>query len=211
MSDLRAGYDLVAATYAARIAGELAHKPFDRDILARFAAMTAGGRVLDAGCGPGHVAAHLRALGADIAGLDLSPAMIEQARSLHPGIPFTSGSMTELPADGDLAGIVAFYSIIHIPRDAHAAMFANWRAALRPGGHLLVAFHLGEADRHVDELWGHAVSIDFLFFTREEIESRLTESGFALVESHERPPYPEVEAETRRAYILAQLNSTQTP
>src|SRR5262245_62949120 len=118
---LPAGYDRVATEYADHIAGELSHKPFDRDLLTRFAQLV-DGPILDAGCGPGHVARFLADHGADVRGLDLSPAMVAQASALNPDIAFTIGSMTELPEDGGLGGIVAFYSIIHIPRELQVAM-----------------------------------------------------------------------------------------
>lgn len=204
-ADLREGYDRLAPEYTTRIADELAHKPFDRELLDRFASETRGkGTVLDAGCGPGHVAQYLHKRGVTVSGLDLSAGMIEHARALHPGVDFAQGSMVELSAESALAGIVALYSIIHIPRDEQSAMFTSWQRALRPGGLILVAFHLGETDRHIEELWGHHVSLDFLFFTREEIEKRLVDAGLSNVESHEREPYPDIEVETRRAYILAQ-------
>jgi len=206
--NLESSYDQIAPVYAEHIAGELVHKPFDRDILERFGTLVGdGGGVLDLGCGPGHVSRFLADQGIAITGVDLSGCMIDEARRFHPDLSFTQGSMLELEFIGEIAGIVAFYSIIHIPRNQQAVMFANWHNALEPGGFLLLSFHIGEADRHLDELWGEPVSLDFLFFGREEIERRLQEAGFVILESHERDPYPRVEAETRRCYILTQRPS----
>jgi SAM-dependent methyltransferase len=65
--------------------------------------------VSDAGCGPGHVTAHLRKLGLDAFGIDLSPAMIDVARREHPELRFEVGSMTDLElADASVAGLLAF-------------------------------------------------------------------------------------------------------
>jgi ubiquinone/menaquinone biosynthesis C-methylase UbiE len=65
-----------------------------------------GGTVADVGCGPGRITAHLRQLGVDALGIDLSPAMIEVARRDHPGLRFEVGSMTDLAlADASLAGL----------------------------------------------------------------------------------------------------------
>jgi trans-aconitate methyltransferase len=51
---IRACYDAVAREYAERFAGELAHKPLDRELLNRFASVVRGrGDVYDLGCGPG--------------------------------------------------------------------------------------------------------------------------------------------------------------
>jgi ubiquinone/menaquinone biosynthesis C-methylase UbiE len=200
----RASYDRVAAEYARRMNDELEHKPLERKLLAEFAAGTPG-RIADVGCGPGHVAAFMREQGADVMGLDLSPAMIEQAKALHPDVNFEVGDMRALPvADGSLSGIVALYSLIHIPRAEVVAVLRDFRRALQPGARLLVGFHIGEEIRHSEEWWGEPVNLDFIFFTTAEMAGYLDTAGFTLEETIEREPYPEVEVATRRAYLLAQ-------
>ena len=203
--DTSGSYDRVAAEYAARIAGELAHKPLDRALLDRFAALVAGrGLVADLGCGPGHVAAYLHERGVDAVGVDLSPGMVEEARRLHPDMEFRTGDMRSLDvADGALAGIVAFYSIIHIPRGEVVATLGGWWRALRPGGWLLLAFHIGDHVVRLEEWWDRPVALDFYFFQVDEMEGSLGEAGFTAVETVEREPYPDVEAQTRRAYLYA--------
>lgn len=74
---------------------------------------------------------------------------------------------------------------------------------MQPGGLLLMAFHIGEGIVHLDEWWGHSVSVDFAFFERDEMEGYLREANFLIEDSIERPPYPEVEYPSRRAYIFA--------
>ena len=74
-------------------------------------------------------------------------------------------------------------------------------------GWLLLSFHMGTKDQHRDELWGVPVDIDFLFFSPEEIEQRLVDAGFEIVECLERDPYVGVEVETRRCYILARTRN----
>ncbi|MET0398137.1 MAG: class I SAM-dependent methyltransferase [Longimicrobiaceae bacterium] len=203
--DVRASYDRVAGEYARRIAGELAHKPLDRELLDRFAGRVRGaGSVADLGCGPGHVARYLADRGVDAFGLDLSPAMVEQARELQPGVPFRVGDVTALDApDGEWAGAVAYYSLIHLPRGIVAAALREVARALRPGAPLLVAFHVGDETRRMDEWWGHPVRLDFVFFGVDEMAGWLREAGFAVEDATEREPYPGVEAPTRRAYLLA--------
>ena len=203
--DVRASYDRVPGEYARRIAGELAHKPLDRELLDRFADRVRGaGPVADLGCGPGHVARYLADRGVDVFGLDLSPAMVERARQLHPGVQFRVGDVTALDApDGAWAGALAYYSLIHLPRGAMAAALREVARALRPGAPLLVAFHAGDETRRMDEWWGHPVRLDFVFFAVDEMAGYLGEAGFAVEAAAERGPYPDVEAPTRRAYLLA--------
>ena len=187
------------------MADELDDKPFDREILTRFAEeLRDRGRVVDIGCGPGQIAGFLASHGVDASGIDLSPGMIEQARALHPSLRFGVCDMRATGLeDESLAGITAFYSIIHIPRDEVVSVLAEFRRVLRPDGRLLVAFHLGRKVDHLGEWWGREVSIDFVFFEREEMESNLRSAGFAIQDAREREPYPDVEAQTRRGYLLA--------
>ena len=71
--------------------------------------------------------------------------MIEVARREHPGLRFEVGSMTDLDlADGSVTGLLAFYSLIHIPDDEIATVLAHFRRVLRPGGPLLLGFHVGD-------------------------------------------------------------------
>jgi SAM-dependent methyltransferase len=201
----RAGYDAVAEEYAQQFYGELAHKPLDRALLATLAEMTRGrGPVADIGCGPGQVARYLHERGAEAMGIDLSPAMIEQARRLSPEIRFQTGDMLRLPlAESSLAGIVAFYTIIHIPPADVPRAFEEFRRVLRPEGLLLLSFHVGEEKVHRDEWWDHPVSLDFQFYRSEQLIGMLEAAGFTVEVTLERRPYVEVEHPSRRGYLLA--------
>jgi ubiquinone/menaquinone biosynthesis C-methylase UbiE len=64
--------------------------------------------------------------------------MVAPARRSNPGLRFEEGSMTALDLpDGALGGIVAMYSIIHIPRERLPEVFAEFHRVLAPGGHRL--------------------------------------------------------------------------
>jgi hypothetical protein len=70
-----------------------------------------------------------------------------------------------------------------------------------------VAFHVGEQVLHFDELWGQNVFIDFYLFRSSAVADALRSAGFEVEKIIERDPYPDVEAQTRRAYILASLKT----
>lgn len=201
----RNSYDRVAHEYARRIFDELQHKPLDRELLDQFAAAVRDvGPACDMGCGPGHVARYLHERGVDVCGVDLSAEMIAQARRLVPGVAFRPGDMLRLEEpDETWAGIVAFYSLIHIPRSDMSQALGELRRALRPGGVLLVAFHIGDDTVHRDELWGTAVHLDFLVFHSDEMASLLRAAGFTIDAVVEREPYPDIEHQSRRGYIFA--------
>jgi SAM-dependent methyltransferase len=204
-SKTSASYDAVADAYTAHLYHELAHKPLDREWLARFA-RSAGqyGPICDLGCGPGHVARYLHEQGAQVLGMDLSPRMVTLARQFADEIEFRVGNMVELAVDNEVwGGIVAFYAIIHVPRASiDTAMREFWRV-LRPGGEILLAFHVGDETRHFDTFMEQPVFLDFIFYPRAWIEERLQAAGFEILESIERDHYEGFEVATRRAYIHA--------
>ncbi len=210
---VRASYDAATDAYVDRVHGELRHKPLDRALLTAFAEQLQeefgdGASVCDAGCGPGHVGAFLASLGVAVTGIDLSPAMVARARALHPALSFEVGSMTALTAgDGRWQGAIAFYSIIHLTSDAEVrAALGEFHRTLADRGLLLVAVHLGEqgdATVHADEMLGVAVDMEFRFFDLEHLTADITAAGFEVLARLVRSPYPDVEVQTSRGYVLA--------
>ena len=181
---VRTAYDTVAAAYADRYGDALADLPLSRAMLAAFAELVrgGGGPVADLGCGPGHVTAHLGALGVPAFGLDLSPAMVRLARRAYPHLGFQAGSLTALPlADGVLGGILSWWSIVHTPPELLPVVFAEFRRALAPGGHLLLGFHVGDGHRRLERPYGHDVVLDKYYFPPDRIADLLAEAGLVVV------------------------------
>jgi SAM-dependent methyltransferase len=203
---VRENYDRIAEEYARRLFRELDGKPLDRELLRRFADAVRGhGPVCDMGCGPGHVARLLRDGRVHVFGLDLSPQMVAQARHLNPHIEFREGNILKLELeDGSLAGIIAFYAIVNIPPQSLPIAFAEMHRVLKPGGLLLLSFHIGEEVIRPEELWGNRVSMEFYKLQPERIQRLLTHAAFVIEDIVERDPYaPDVEFQSRRAYVFA--------
>lgn len=203
--DIRASYDSAASAYAEHLFNELEQKPLDKHLLNRFAETVRGqGRAADLGCGPGHVSKYLSEQDVDVIGIDLSPEMVRCATRLCPGVEFQTGDMKslDLPAES-LAGIVAFYSIVHFDPSDLDAVFRECRRVLKPGGSMLLAFHIGDEAVHVDDLWGSPVNLDFRFHLPSDVINRLRSADLIVTESVEREPYKGVEYPSRRSYLFA--------
>lgn len=149
-------YDRVAAQYTETFFNELSRKPFDRDLLDIFAeCVRQQGLVGDLGCGPGHVARYLKDRDVDVCGIDLSAAMIAGASQRNPDIPFHQGDMRALAnAAGAFAGIVAFYSLIHLQRSEILPTLQGLHRVLQPQAPLLLAFHGGAGEVYTDNWFG---------------------------------------------------------
>ncbi|GIH05599.1 methyltransferase [Rhizocola hellebori] len=148
LNDTRNSYDAIAESYADEtrdLLDRLLHVRAGVVLFSELVRAIGGGPVADIGCGPGHTTALLQELGTDAFGIDLSPAMIEIARREHPGARFEVGSMTDLDlADESLAGVLAWWSLIHIPDEAMPGVLEQFHRILQPGGVLAVGFHVGE-------------------------------------------------------------------
>jgi SAM-dependent methyltransferase len=151
LADTRTSYDTVAVSYSDQVREALGGEPYLRAALALFAEAVrdfGGGSVVDVGCGPGHITAHLHNLGVDAFGIDVSPGMVGVARREHPELRFEVGSMTALDlADASLAGALAFWSLIHVPDGEVPTVLDGLKRALRPGAPLLIGFHVGDESR----------------------------------------------------------------
>lgn len=130
-------YDTAAREYANTFSGEHEKKPKDREILQRFYQAIGDRRpVWDFGCGPGQTAKYLQNLGMEVPGLDLSEIMLQQARAIHPGIHFRKGNILELAFDSNsIAGVVAFYAIVHFAEEQVGIAFREVLRVLQPGGY----------------------------------------------------------------------------
>jgi SAM-dependent methyltransferase len=151
------------------------------------------------------VAAYLAERGVEVSALDLSAAMVDEAKRLFPSLQAVVGDMLDLPyADGSLAGAVSFYSIIHFDDAQLATCFGEMARVLKPGGVAALAFHVGDEVVHREQWWDMPVVLDARFLPVELVTRLLGEAGLDVESVEQREPYaPAVEYQSRRAYIVA--------
>ena len=192
---VRASYDEVAADYVAVAEGAFPGDLIGRALLAVFAdrvrAADAAAPVLDLGCGPGHVTAHLAALGLRARGVDLSKRMVELARGAHPALRFDEGDMTDLDLEPEsLGGVLLWFATHHLRPEWLPGVFATCARALRPGGTLLLGTHVGAGEHtRPSQAYGtHPVSYESFLRPVEELDGLLAEAGLRVTSvTAERP------------------------
>ena len=183
--ETRTAYDADAEAYATKVDGLLEQNPSLRAGLALFADLVrevGGGPVVDVGCGPGYVTRHLQGLGLDAFGVDLSPEMVALARRDHAGIRFDVGDMTDLDLpDRSVAGALAFWSLIHVPDGLVPIALAELRRITRPGGPILIGFHVGDGVRTTTEGYsGRPIKVDSYRRRPARVADWLREAGFRI-------------------------------
>ncbi|MFY1635608.1 class I SAM-dependent methyltransferase [Solwaraspora sp. WMMB335] len=196
LSATRDSYDSIVGEYVEGVKTALDEAPLDRAMLGMFAELvrsTGNITVADVGCGPGRVTVLLAGHGLDAFGVDLSPGMIGYARQAYPGLRFEVGSMLDLDLpDGGLGGLLAYFSIIHLPWQRRPAAFAEFHRVLVSGGYLMLVFQIGDDIRHRDEFEGKQIDLCFHRQRPAEVARLLTEAGFlVLVTVEQTPPTPD--------------------
>ncbi|MDQ3022376.1 MAG: class I SAM-dependent methyltransferase [Bacteroidota bacterium] len=204
-------YDKAAEEYAKKFIDELSHKPFDRMVLKNFAQENKkenndGNLTADLGCGPGQTTKYLYECGIkNIIGIDISPGMIKQAKSIHKKIKFETGNMLELKySDKYFSSVIAFYAIVNFTYEQVKTAFKEINRVLKLNGQFLFSFHIGEENIHMETFLEKDVEINFYFFKTEKIIDMLEETGFKIITAAERFPHADVEYPSKRAYILCE-------
>jgi SAM-dependent methyltransferase len=139
VSELRQAWDENAAAWIAwsRAPGHDSYWRFHRDLFLEIVPPRSG-RILDLGCGEGRLARDLAALGHDVVGVDLSPAMVAAAREAAPEMELHVADAAALPfEDGSFGLVVAFMSLQDVD-DLRGAIREAARV-LAPGGRLCLA------------------------------------------------------------------------
>ncbi len=176
---VEAGYDALVDRYGTW-ADATVDEGRDRLMAELTARLPEGARVLDLGCGSGLPSTRILAERYAVTGIDLSAGQLAAARRNVPHAAFVQGDIAtiELPA-GSWDAVTAFYSLTHVPRSEHAAVFDRVGRWLVPGG-LFVAT-LGARD---DPDWtGEWLGRPMFFSSHDPDTNRslLAAAGFELL------------------------------
>lgn len=174
-----AGYDRMAQQYAAW-ASETHDDARDRMTAELVGRLANGAAVLDLGCGSGLPSTAILAQRFNVTGVDISPSQIALARRHVGEATLLVGDMTQLHLPvRSFDAITAFYSIAHVPREEHAALFRNVTRWLKPGGYFLASLSAaGDPGWHGQWL---GVSMFFSGFDSGTNARMLLDLGLTLV------------------------------
>ena len=181
MANVTEAYSRRAAEYTELLGSMEAVHASDRQLIDSWAD-TVTGRILDAGCGPGHWTNYLAGRGLEAQGIDLVPAFIGHARSTYPDVPFGVGSIDEIDEpDDSLVGVMSWYSTIHHRPSRISEPIAEFARVLHPGGGLVLGFFDGPTIEEFD----HAVTPAYRW-PACDLHDLLEANGFEVIETHRR-------------------------
>ena len=175
---VKAGYNTIAGRYLATRTRDSEDVRLLDELTKR---LSEDAKVLDAGCGAGLPISQMLSGKFEVTGVDFSEAQIELAKKNVPDATFICQDMTQLDfPENTFDGICSYYAIIHIPREEHQPLFANFYRMLKPGGVALLCLGAEDVVDDIDEnflgtrmYWSHYDSETYLKI--------LNECGFTII------------------------------
>lgn len=167
----------------------------DRQVIEPWA-QTVRSRILDVGSGTGRWSGHLTALGHEVDGIEPAAHFVDIARRNYPAVPFRLASINELESsDEQWAGVLAWYSLIHMDGDELPAALATLRRLLDENGSILLSFFTGPRFAEI----GHPATTAYLW-PMETMTRAVEQAGFEVTEQHAKTGSP-------HAYLIARTSS----
>jgi len=175
---VKEGYNAIANRYLAERTRDSEDVRLLNDFMER---LPVNAIVLDAGCGAGIPISQKLSERFQVKGVDFSEAQIELAKKNVPNAAFLCEDMTKLTfPEHSFDGITSYYAIIHIPREEHQALLANFHRMLKPGGIALLCLGAEHSVEDIDEnylgarmYWSH--------YDTETYLKMLDECGFSIL------------------------------
>ncbi len=144
--------------------------------------------VLDAGCGTGRVAIELARRGVDVVGVDLDPAMLEQARAKAPEVAWVHGDLAEVDLGRRFDVVVLAGNVmIFLAPGTESAVVANMARHLAPSGALVAGFQLKPGRVSLDDYDRHAAAAGLRLAERWATWDRTPFAGGEYAVSVHRP------------------------
>ena len=187
--NVKKDYDLIAEQYSNEFGVELE----DKDLIEKFQSqLKLGARVVDLGGGPGQVTKFLIDNGYSAVCYDFSKEMMKNALRLYPGLPYILDDIVNVKkhfSNDTIDGIVALYSLFHIPKEELKKLFSNINSILKDNGIFLLSFQLGNEEKLVDEpyLKENGKNVLYMnYIAKEEVYSLLEDVNFEIVFEQEK-------------------------
>jgi len=142
--------------------------------------------VVDLGCGPGVPVGRDLCRRSAYVGVDRSSEMLRLARENVPSAALIRADIADVALrPRSVGGVVAFYSLIHIPRQRHPALLRSIRRWLRPGGRFAASLGAHDLPSKVDPEWLGDVEMFWSFFDKQTNVRLVAESGFEIEQAVE--------------------------
>lgn len=149
---VKSAYDKIGADYQATRRSDSQDLVNLRQLTDR---LKKGASILDAGCGSGFPVSQILAKSFHVTGVDFSIGQTRRARAALPNGAFFCADIANLPfRDSTFDGIVSFYTLIHVPREEHQQLIAQFHRILKPKGLAFLCMGAGDLPGETADYFG---------------------------------------------------------
>lgn len=147
------------------------------------------GRVMELGCGPGHLSAEIARRGLMVTAVDKNAPKIEAARRRYPGIEFRQADILDLSEPATFDTVVLAEVLEHVPAEVGRRMLARAWSLVASGGRLVVSVPNEDCVRHHNHLCEYNEDDLFSMLTTCGSPQVITDQPFKWLLMHvDRPP-----------------------
>ncbi|MCR5146113.1 MAG: class I SAM-dependent methyltransferase [Clostridia bacterium] len=177
-------YDIIADAYAEEFGKEYE----DIDVINEFMSkLEQRSKILDLGGGTGKLTDLFIKNNYEAICYDFSKEMMRKSREYFGELPFILDDMLNVKSyfeNESLDGVIAFYSLFHIPREDINTLFADIHDILKNNGVFCFVVQLGNEEGYIDEPYLKEQGKNVLymnFFTKNHIDQLLKSNGFETI------------------------------
>jgi len=178
-SELAKTYDTVVHDYAQK---EKKNPHMEKHYKEFLSHLQPGSKILVVGCGPGHVVKKFAEKGHFVTGIDVSPKMVEYAKTQVEDADFYVMDVNKVSFNTRFDAIWAGFALIHVPKEKYRGILNNFLKILQPTGFLFLGMLEGEGEKVIDDPHNSEVKNYLVFMTREEMEELFQVTGFELMD-----------------------------
>lgn len=191
-------YNKIAKKYEEEYGKDLSDIPYI-DIFLKEAN---GNNILDIGCGTGTLSEYIENQGFNVDAIDFSEEMLKIARSKIKNVNFIQMDMREINIDKKYNGIMLAYSLFHITKSEVKEVLPKYYNLLENDGVMLIILQDGEGESYVEEKLEGGLKKFVNFYSFEEIEQVLNNSGFKIIDKMRKKSISEASLQNDKLVII---------
>ncbi len=176
--------DLVIDTYnaiAEKYYKEFYHDFSDTKYIDKFLASLKGNKILDVGCGIGHLTNYMSEKDFCVVGIDLSDEMLKIVKRKYPDISFVKIDMRRVSFNQKYDGISLLYSLIHLTKDEVRCLLREYYDLLKDDGKMLIILQKGKGEEVVSEPLNNDLEMFVNYYSLDEVFELLKDSKLRVI------------------------------
>lgn len=178
MKDTLNTYNKIALKYDKEYGNDLSDTPY----IDMFLKNVNGKNILDIGCGPGTLSKYVADKGYNVDAIDFSEEMLKIAKERIDNVNFEKMDMRNIQTNKKYNGIMLAYSLFHISKKEVKEVIPKYYNLLEDDGIMLIILQEGQGEMYVEEKLEKGLKKFINYYTFEEIENVLNNSGFVILQ-----------------------------